>query len=166
MALSFPEIRSTKDLHLLADTAQGIWREYFPGIITDEQIEYMIGKFQSFDAMSEQIHAFGYRYFFVAEEENILGYIGVHEEEKALFLSKLYLKKEYRGRGYFSGMLAFCENLAREKSLSSLYLTVNRGNSHSVQVYEAKGFRTIREQVADIGAGYVMDDYVMEKKLI
>ena len=149
MALSFPEIRSTKDLHLLADTAQGIWREYFPGIITDEQI-----------------HAFGYRYFFVAEEENILGYIGVHEEEKALFLSKLYLKKEYRGRGYFSGMLAFCENLAREKSLFSLYLTVNRGNSHSVQVYEAKGFRTIREQIADIGAGYVMDDYVMEKKLI
>lgn len=166
MTLTFPEIQTKKDIRLLSETASEIWREYFPGIISDRQIEYMIGKFQSYDAMHAQISTGGYRYFFVRGDDIVLGYICVREEEKKLFISKLYLKKQYRGKGYFRSMLSFCESIAREKGLASMYLTVNRGNEHAISVYTAKGFLTVREQKADIGAGFVMDDYVMEKKLV
>ncbi len=35
--------------------------------------------------------------------------------------------------------------------------------SQAIRAYERNGFRTVRSQVADIGRGFVMDDYVMEK---
>jgi ribosomal protein S18 acetylase RimI-like enzyme len=47
-----------------------------------------------------------------------------------------------------------------------IWLTVNRYNDATIAVYEKKGFRTVRTQVADIGNGFVMDDYIMEKEIV
>ena len=47
--------------------------------------------------------------------------------------------------------------------LRSAYLTVNRGNAKAIRAYERNGFKVVRTQVTDIGNGFVMDDYVMEK---
>jgi len=46
--------------------------------------------------------------------------------------------------------------------LSRIQLTVNKGNSGSISVYEHWGFVTVDSVVTDIGCGFVMDDYVME----
>lgn len=94
-----------------------------------------------------------------------MGYTGIHPEDGKLFLSKLYLRKECRGLGLASQAFAFLEDYCRAHGLSAIWLTVNRHNDHSVQVYEHKGFVTVREQAADIGHGYVMDDFVMEKQV-
>jgi hypothetical protein len=52
--------------------------------------------------------------------------------------------------------------MARERGATHLWLTVNKGNA-SVQAYERLGFRIVEAMVIDIGGGYVMDDYKMEK---
>ena len=93
------------------------------------------------------------------------GYIGVQPEKGRLFLSKLYLRKAARGRGYARRILAFLSGFCSGAGLSALWLTVNRRNTDSIAIYEQMGFVKTREQVADIGNGYVMDDYVMEKML-
>ncbi|MNE72395.1 Acetyltransferase (GNAT) family protein [compost metagenome] len=80
-------------------------------------------------------------------------------------MSKFYISKEHRGRSYASQALAFLEKLCKERSLSHIWLTVNRHNESSIAVYEKKGFRTVREQIADIGNGFVMDDFIMEKEI-
>ena len=85
-------------------------------------------------------------------------------EEGKLFLSKLYLRREARGQGLSRGITAFLEGFAAAGGLSAVWLTVNRQNP-SVEIYKKLGFAVIREQVADIGGGYVMDDYIMEKAL-
>jgi len=54
--------------------------------------------------------------------------------------------------------------LARARGLSLLWLTVNKGNP-SVQVYRRLGFRIAADLMMDIGGGFVMDDYRMEKTL-
>ena len=59
-------------------------------------------------------------------------------------------------------MIEFVAGLARELGKSGVYLTVNRYNENTIAVYHATGFETVRTQVADIGNGYVMDDYVMQ----
>ncbi|CVI72497.1 Acetyltransferase (GNAT) family protein [Clostridiales bacterium CHKCI001] len=160
----FQKIQSEADIELLAATANEIWHEYFPCILTKEQIDYMVAKFQSKQPMTEQI-ADGYLYYLVKLNDTIIGYIGLHPEEKKLFLSKLYLKNEARNHGYASQMLEFIEQVARDLGLSSIYLTVNKYNEHSIAVYKKKGFLTIKDQVADIGNGFVMDDYIMEKTI-
>jgi ribosomal protein S18 acetylase RimI-like enzyme len=130
-----------------------------------DQIDYMIGKYQSAQAVQDQIENQGYEYYVMVDEGGIAGYLSVKEEDGKLFLSKFYVSKESRGKGYASQAMFFLEQLCREKGISHIWLTVNRHNEPSIGVYRKKGFRTIREQVADIGNGYVMDDFVMEKEI-
>ncbi|OZB98700.1 GNAT family N-acetyltransferase [Paenibacillus sp. XY044] len=166
MEVIFSKVQTKEEIAALADLAFGIWHEYFISIISREQIDYMVDKFQSVPAMTDQIHQQGYEYYFMNVDGVHVGYIGVKQEEGKLFLSKLYIAKEYRGHGYASRAMEFLTALCKERSLSAIWLTVNRYNDSTIAVYEKKGFTTVRTQVADIGNGFVMDDYVMEKTIV
>ena len=50
--------------YILAGVANEVWHEFFPCILSDEQIDYMVDKFQSYDAMKKQMED-GYEYYFV-----------------------------------------------------------------------------------------------------
>ena len=165
MDLEWIKVIESPQMEALAATAKEIWQEYFPGIISMEQVHYMVEKFQSFHAIERQISHDGYQYFMLHLSKEILGYLGFQQQERKLFLSKLYLKKKFRGKGYFTLMLSFIENFARKNNVNHLYLTVNKQNTHSIAVYQHKGFSISKEQTANIGNGFAMDDYVMEKRL-
>ena len=81
-----------------------------------------------------------------------------------MFVSKFYLQRERRGSGTGRTCMEFIEHLARQRGLGLLWLTVNKGNP-SVNAYKRMGFRIAADVVMDIGAGFVMDDYRMEKPL-
>lgn len=163
--ITFSEITNEHDLHILASKADEVWHEYFIGLLSKEQVDYMVDKFQSYDSMSLQIHDNGYQYYFIMDDSEILGYIGIHKEPSRMFLSKLYLMKENRGHGYASMAFDFLCDICKKNGLKSIYLTVNKYNEHSILVYKAKGFSIVDSCVTDIGQGFVMDDYIMEKFL-
>ena len=143
------EIFSEADVRRLTKVARVVWREANVAFCTPEQVEYMIEKYQSFEAIAGQLMQ-GYRYF------------GVQPQGERLFLSKFYILKQNRGRGLFSlGLKRMCE-ICREDGLESIYLTVNRNNTRAYEVYLHKGFKVIAEECTDIGFGFVMDDYIME----
>lgn len=149
----------------VASAANVIWHEYFPFLLSDEQIDYMVDKFQSFDAIKEQTKHEHYKYYQVLIDEKMVGYIGLKFEPDRLFLSKLYLKKEARGNDYASKMMDFVFDVARKQCYESVYLTCNKYNENSLKVYVKKGFKRIDEAVIDIGNGFVMDDYIYEYAL-
>lgn len=159
------QVKTDEQLKALAEKANIVWHEFFPCILTEGQIDYMVEKFQSYDAMKNQMENDGYEYYFITADDIILGYTGIKKEADRLFLSKLYLLKENRGKGYASEAFKFLINYCKENGLKSIYLTVNKQNEHTIAVYKKKGFEVIDTQVADIGNGYVMDDYIMELKL-
>lgn len=158
------EVFSEADVRRLAKVAEQVWREANVAFCTPEQVEYMIEMFQSVEAISGQL-VHGYRYFLMEENGEIEGYFGVQPQGERLFLSKFYVLKQNRGKGLFSLGLEYMENLARELDLGAIFLTVNRNNHHACKVYLHKGFLIAEEAVADIGCGFVMDDYIMEKSL-
>ena len=160
------QVKTDEQLKTLAETANTVWHEFFPCILTEGQIDYMVEKFQSYDAMKEQMENAGYEYYFITSDDKILGYTGIKKEEDRLFLSKLYLLKENRGKGYASTAFEHLIKYCKENGLKSIYLTVNKHNEHTIAVYKKKGFEVIDTQVADIGNGYVMDDYIMEMKVM
>ena len=91
----------------------------------------------------------------------IIGYFAIcKKDDNTLFLSKLYLKKEYRGNGYARKAFEFIKELAKQKNCSMIWLTVNKRNDDSIAIYKKFGMEIIRSEVTDIGSGYVMDDYV------
>jgi ribosomal protein S18 acetylase RimI-like enzyme len=59
--------------------------------------------------------------------------------------------------------MAFIEELARENKCSKITLNVNKKNAGSIKAYEKYGFNNIGSIVNDIGNGFIMDDYKMEK---
>ncbi len=121
----------------------------------------MLSRFQSADAIAKDIREKGYRYTVVEAAGRWLGYSAtVIQNNKVLFLSKLYVHKESRGLGIGGALFNDAVAQARNAGCESIQLTVNRNNSDSIAVYKHLGCKVIREQRADIGNGYYMDDYV------
>ena len=157
-------VTTDEQLHRLADIATAIWHECFPGIISEEQIDYMVGRFQSYDAMCRQIENENYQYFFICDGEEIAGYTGFRfePEDKRMFLSKLYLRADQRGKGLSSAVIDMLQDICRREGLERIRLTVNIHNHQAINVYKHKGFVVAFDQKADIGSGFYMDDHVME----
>lgn len=166
MTITFTQVSTMQHIRQTAKLASDIWHEYYITLITREQIAYMVDKYQSVPAIEQQIQSEGYTYYLMQNGSIPVGYMAFKQEDGKMFLSKFYVAREHRGKGYASQADAFLEQLCAESSLSHIWLTVNRDNRSSIAVYEKKGFRKVREQVADIGSGFVMDDFVMEKELI
>ena len=164
--ISIEKVKTENELREIAILAEEIWHECFVGIISAGQIDYMVEKYQSFVAMKNQTETQDYYYMKVRNDGILCGYIGVKpENDDRFFLSKLYLHESARGQGTASLMLAKVFEEARNAGKKSVYLTVNKYNTHAIEVYRKTGFVTIESVVTDIGSGYVMDDYIMEYKL-
>ncbi len=138
--------------------ATAIVREHYDPILGKEQNDYMLKKFQSYDAIRGQLEQ-GYRYYFVGDKAHRLGFMAFYPRGEAMYLSKLYLYKDERGKGYSRRMIDFVAAEARAEGISAIELNVNRFNG-SVDIYEKLGFTRIRSEKIDIGSGYYMDDYV------
>ncbi len=148
-------------VYSLSAVADDIWRDHYTPIIGEAQVDYMLEKYLSPDALVEQINS-GYQYYLLSYEYTFAGFAGVHKEDGKLFLSKLYVHKDFRGTGIASYMFKQFIELCKKNSLSKIWLTCNRHNTNSVEVYKHWGFETVREEATDIGEGFVMDDYIME----
>ena len=148
-------------VYSLVPVAEEIWREHYIPIIGEQQVEYMLEKFLSAEALVEQINS-GYEYFLLSYDYTFAGFAGIKEEDGKLFLSKLYLYNEFRGKGIASYMFQKFVEICKMRELDKIWLTCNRHNTNSYEVYKHLGFVTVREEKADIGEGFVMDDFIME----
>jgi GNAT superfamily N-acetyltransferase len=159
-------VTATEQFERIAVLAREIWYEYYVPLIGRAQVDYMVAKFQTAAAMQAQVVSDGYLYFTIEEGGKLLGYFAIQPQPAtgAMFISKLYLHSSSRGRGTGRYALEFIERASRARGLNLLWLTVNKGNP-TVATYQQWGFRIAAELVMDIGNGFVMDDYRMEKPL-
>ena len=157
-------VSDNNQIEIIEELAYEIWNEHFIPIIGKAQVDYMLEKFQSKKAITEQIEN-GFLYFLIKNDKNHIGYIGVLPEENHLFLSKLYISSAERGKGYGRKAIEFLEKLAIEKDVRKILLTVNKNNSGTVEMYKKLGFVNIGSIVKDIGNNFVMDDYEMLKNI-
>lgn len=150
------------DVPLLASLADEIWHQHFTPIIGKDQVDYMLDWFQDQEAMTEQMQN-GMIYHLAYVDGEASGYCACRREEDRLFLSKLYVRQSCRGQGI--GRALFDAACSHGSGLKAVYLTVNKHNSNTIAIYKKMGFQVIDSVVSDIGNGFVMDDYIMEKPL-
>lgn len=153
--------KSDSAIHDIANLAEEIWHQHFTPIIGEAQVNYMVDKFQSYPALREQIKQDGYEYYQLFSSHTFAGYMGIHPETDALFLSKLYIKKDCRGQHLATEALHFLIKLCKERGLRKIWLTCNKHNENTLAVYRHLGFVITDEQAADIGNGFVMDDFIL-----
>ncbi len=169
MSVRLVEVKD-EELDDLAAMAARIWNEYFPALIGQEQVDYMVERFQSQEAIAEQ-RAAGTRYFWIEATYEVgdakMGYLAFTHEPAtgSLFVGKFYLEERARKKGVGWGAQRALEDEAARLNAGKLRLTVNRENHGAVEAYKNWGYKILRDQVVDIGGGFIMDDHVMEKRL-
>ncbi len=156
---------SKEELVHVQSIAKLTWPHTFGEILSPEQIEYMLNWMYSLENLSKQYDS-GHQ-FFIAEEGKKLGFTGIevnHEPGKTK-IHKIYILPTAQGKGIGKKLIQKIKEIAKDNNQESLLLNVNKYNTGAIAFYEYLGFVNIKEEVIDIGNGYVMDDYVFELKL-
>ena len=166
MTIEITHVSTPDEITDVEHLAQEIWSEHYTAIIGTLQVEYMLKTFQNAKAISSQIKN-SYQYYLVTADNHPVGYLSLllDNESKRLMLSKIYVKKSVRKRGVGKAILDFIEQKYKKEGFNTIWLTVNRFNNDAITWYQSHGFITVNEIKKDIGSGFFMDDYIMEKKI-
>jgi ribosomal protein S18 acetylase RimI-like enzyme len=156
-----------EELILIQKIAHQTWPSTFAGLLSEAQIAYMLNWMYDLKMLESQVEK-GHNFFVAEEQGDAIGFAGFelnHLEGPKAKLHKLYLLPSSQGKGVGKVLLLEVAKRAREAGQKSMVLNVNKYNKKAIDFYLAMGFVTIRQEVNDIGSGYVMDDDVMELAL-
>jgi ribosomal protein S18 acetylase RimI-like enzyme len=155
------------DFATVAALARAIWLAHYTTIISKQQIDYMLeGRFTD-ENLARYLDAPD-RWMWVLRVDGVaVGYAScaLTATPREMKLEQLYLLPALHGRGLGKLMMTWVEEQARARGCDTLMLQVNKQNTTASRVYFAAGFTVRAEAVFDIGNGYVMDDYILEKAL-
>jgi diamine N-acetyltransferase len=155
------------DFAAVAALADTIWRAHYSSMISMAQIDYMLDGRYAPERLRGYLDSQD-RWLWMLRVDGVpAGYCScsLGEAADAVKLEQLYLLADYKGQGLGGRMLRHVEAKSAALGRTRLYLTVNKGNTDTIAIYRKSGFVVREEAVFEIGNGYVMDDFVMEKRL-
>ena len=159
------ELADLPQLSQISDLAHSIWRDYYLGIISRPQIEFMLAEDYSLDQL-EKDRATGTNFLILKENAQPIGFAAFHTLNPSVVkLDKLYLETQHHGKGYGQRLLQETECAATEDGASLLLLNVNKHNVRAIAAYRRAGYSHHQSILAPIGDGFFVDDYVLQKVL-
>ncbi len=151
------------DIPLIRELTYKVWPQTYAAIISQQQIDYMLEMMYSESSLQKQMED-GSRFIIVTGDAVPVGFASFQEIKPTEFkLHKLYVLASQQGKGTGRFIIDYICDEIKPQGATSLQLQVNRHNSAKL-FYEKSGFTVIEEADFDIGNGYFMNDYVMEKK--
>lgn len=155
----------SSDFSTIQQLAHQIWPVAYASILAPEQLHYMLNLFYSPEALSDQVKN-GQLFFLLEDEKEAIGFAAIEFNAKPKYtkLHKLYVLSTLQQKGYGAYLMEFCIQQATAAEQTHLYLNVNRYNS-AIDFYTKKGFQITATVDVSIGNGYLMEDYVMTRKL-
>jgi Acetyltransferases len=156
-----------EEAEAVAALARVVWQDTYRGIISQAQIDTMLAQRYSAEWMRAGLASGDVWWEVLLAGGEIVAFacyfLACRPGE--MKLDKLYVHPAHQRRGYGARLLGRVEAAARDQGCRTLMLAVNKRNLQAIAAYEKYGF-TVREAVVqDIGGGFVMDDYIMEKPL-
>jgi diamine N-acetyltransferase len=160
------EVTTDDQLSIVKSIAEQTWPSAYGAILTQAQLEYMMEMMYSKTSLQTQRDSM--HHFILAIQNGVaLGFAsfefhcgGVPKTK----VHKIYILPNAQGKGIGNILIDFIINEAKLMQQEALFLNVNRNNP-AQHFYSKLGFFIAKEEVIDIGNGYVMDDYVMEKPI-
>lgn len=154
------------DIPTLRAIALAAWPEAYRHIISPDQIAYMLERMYGEAALRHQMAQNGHRFLIAAAEGVEVGFAGFEHAygPQRSRLHKLYVLPDRKGKGVGHALIAAVIEEARRAGDRSIELNVNKRNP-STAFYRRHGFAVERDEVLDIGSGFVMDDHVMVRPI-
>ena len=151
------------DATLIRDMAHEIWPQTYSGILSKEQLEYMLDLFYNEQTLKKEMEQ-GVEFILVYDESHPVGFASFSRLQPGVYkLHKIYVLPSQQGKGTGRFMMEQLTTAMKQMGVTTLQLNVNRYNNAKL-FYEKLGFTLIREEDINIGNGYFMNDYVMEKR--
>lgn len=144
-----------------------VWPKAYDAILTEAQLAYMLEMMYSVAALQEQSTLKQHHFVLIYSNDEAVGFASyeynVNNSGKTK-IHKIYILSSQQGKGTGKVLVDYIEQQALAFGDKALFLNVNKYNS-AIQFYQKTGFEIVKEEVIDIGNGFVMDDYVMGKQL-
>lgn len=153
------------DVPAISALAREIWQATYPGIITQEQIDFMLEQRYGHERLYDDIEDADKWLDQAFHNGRRVGFAFSELYKGEFKLDKLYIHPDVQRQGVGGELIDHVARRAAKLGHSCVVLAVNKRNEKAIASYKKYGF-TVREMIVDdIGRGFVMDDYVMEKKL-
>lgn len=160
-------VANKADIQTIQEIAERTWSISYKGIISPDQIRYMLDLMYNKDKIEDAINDPNQDFWLAEENGVVLGFCGIEHgfpETGITRIHKLYILPATQGSGLGKILLDQVEHEARKHGNDKLHLNVNKRNKAS-GFYRKNGFTVDYEEVLDIGNGFVMDDFVMVKEI-
>lgn len=152
------------DIHLIHTLAHEIWPITYSTILSAEQLEYMLEHIYSEASLQKQFET-GHHFLIAEENKKPVAFADYNQLKDDVYkLQKIYVLSNQQGKGIGKLLINHIIQKIKVEGATVLLLNVNRHNK-AKQAYEHLGFKIIGEEDIDIGEGYFMNDYILEKKL-
>jgi len=155
---------TVEDIPIIQDIVRETWPVTYTSIIGKDQVDYMIQQFYSDSSLNHQME--DNHCFFLALKQYVpVGFASFSPVSDSIYkLQKLYVLSGEQKTGAGKALLQTVEEATKSIGAAKLQLNVNRKNM-AKSFYEKNGFVIIKETDIDIGNGYFMNDYIMQKNL-
>lgn len=153
------------EIESLGKLAHEIWHAHYPGIISCEQIDFMLAQRYSAEAIRDSLTGQHWLAAWLGSDMAGFAHSLAGDASGTWKLDKLYVHPSYQRTGIGQALLQATVDRVRQAGGRRLVLRVNRHNEAALAAYAKYGFRVYGEHVLDIGNGFVMDDYLLEMNL-
>ncbi|RTL11390.1 MAG: GNAT family N-acetyltransferase [Flavobacteriaceae bacterium] len=155
-----------EQLNVVIDLTKKIWPVAYREILSKAQLDYMIDMFYNYTALSELMQKGHVFYLAQNDNDKYVGFVSyeINSEPNKTKIHKIYVLPETQGTGLGRQFFELVKEKAIENNQNAIFLNVNKYNK-AINFYTKLGLSKVKDEVIDIGNGYVMDDYVMEIQL-
>ena len=155
------------DIPLIQELTSAVWPQTYSDILSREQLEYMLEMMYSESSLQRQINTQQDRFIIASNDDVPVGFASWSPtpDKKICRLHKIYVLQNQQGKGTGKKIIEYIIEATRSAGAAILELNVNRHNK-AVAFYSRLGFTVVREEDIDIGNGYFMNDYVMQKSIV
>lgn len=155
------------DVDAVCALAREIWRAHYPPIIGEAQTEYMLEQRYRPALLREELSRGDVWWDTLRADGDLVAFASTQRTPRStqMKLDKLYVHPAHQRRGHGAALIAHACARAAGHGCEALVLAVNKRNAAAIAAYLRHGFRVRESTVTDIGGGFVMDDYVMERRI-
>lgn len=154
---------NSEHIPIIIELTKKIWPVAYGKILSKAQLDYMIDKFYNETALRELMQKGHVFYVAQDDKDNYVGFVSyeINSEPNKTKIHKIYVLPETQGTGLGRQFFELVKDKAIENNQNTIFLNVNKYNN-AIHFYTKLGFAKVKDEVIDIGNGYIMDDYVME----
>jgi GNAT superfamily N-acetyltransferase len=157
---------TTQDIPVIQFIAHETWPTTYQTILMLAQVRYMLDLFYSEVALEKSFSDHN-QYLLIHHQGKAIGFAGYQHdfpEQGQTKLHKLYVLPSAQGLG--AGQQLLDEVIHQTKVYGSKVLTLNVNRFNKAYMFYRKNkFDVLQEIDIPIGQGYLMQDYILEKRL-